>query len=275
MKTTTKRRTWFFQISFALMVCLCFLIQGINVYALEDNLSGTTQQNSNSIMSGDISADDQAIGNWISQRRGMTAENLATASQTLSPLTNIFGNIVGGIIVLVFAGVFIITALDLLYISFPPVRNILYKGGPAGGMGAQPMGGGMMGGYGHRGMGMMGGGMMGGGNPGMAAEQRPVQWISDEAIQCAAMLNNGGGAAAAPMGGGMMAGAMAMQQQASGANMSMKSVIGMYFKKRIVFMILLAICAIVLTSSVLLGTGVNLANWLTKILNSINNNIPQ
>ena len=44
--------------------------------------------------------------------------------------------------------------------------------------------------------------------------------------------------------------------------MSKKSVIGMYFKKRIFFMILLAICAIVLTSSVLLGTGVNLALWL-------------
>ena len=229
MKTTTKQRTGMVQVAFALIACLLMLMQNVTAYALEDNLNANQNRGSSIIGEGTITEDDMAIGNWISQQRGMTAENLANASQTLGPLTNIFGNIVGGIVVLVFAGVFIITALDLLYISFPPIRNILYKGGPAGGMTAQPaMGGGMMGGYGHRGM----------------------------------------------MGGGMMAGAMAMQQQASGANMSMKSVIGMYFKKRLIFMILLAVCAIVLTSSVLLGTGVNLAEWFLKIMNSVNSNIP-
>lgn len=276
MKTTTKQRTCLFHaVTLALIASLLLLLKGITAYALEDNLSNSMGGSSSILGSGEISEDDQAIGNWISSQRGMTAENINNASQTLGPLTNILGNIVGGIIVLVFAGVFVITALDLLYISFPPIRNVLYKGGPAGGMSAQPaMGGGMMGG-GMMGRGMMGG-MMGGGNPGMAAEQRPIQWISDEAIQCAAMLNSGGAAGGAPMGGSpMMAGAMAMQQQASGANMSMKSVIGMYFKKRAVFMVLLAVCAIVLTSSALLGTGVNLAMWLTKIINSVNNNIPR
>lgn len=206
------------------------------------------------------SDDDIEVGEWIKNRRGMTSENLNSASETLSPLVNMCGNVVGGIIVLVFAFVFIITGLDLLYISVPPIRGFLYKG-DAGGQ----QGGGMMGGYGMRG-GMMGGGQQGG-------QEKPTQWISDEAIQCTAMLGGGGQQGGGMMGGGMYGGGMGGMQGGQD-QMSKKSVIGMYFKKRIFFMILLAICAIVLTSSVLLGTGVNLALWLTKMLNMINGNIP-
>ena len=89
------------------------------------------------------------------------------------------GTIVGGGIVLLWAFIFLITIADLLYITIPPIRNILYKGGGAG-AGAQ---GGMMGG-GMRG-GMMGG--MGGGN----ADLKPTQWISDEAVNCVALLGAG------------------------------------------------------------------------------------
>lgn len=238
----------------------------VDASGLEDSVGG----GSGFFGSGSVDAEDQAIGDWVGGQRGMTSDNLNNASKTLSPLTGILGNVVGGIFVLTFTGVFVITALDLLYISIPPFRNMLYKGNAGGGGGAM-MGGGMMG----------RGGMMGG-NPGMAAEARPVQWISDEAVQCAAMLGNGGSAGGGAMAGGMMSGGMmgggmmgGMQQQQSGANLSMKSVIGMYFKKRLFFMVLLAVCAIVLTSSVLLGTGVNLANWVIKILGAVNNNIPK
>ena len=242
----------------------------VEASSIEDTLGGS----GGFFNQGSVDSEDAAIGDWIGGQRGMTSENLNTASKTLSPLTSIMGNIVGGIIVIVFAYMFVQTALDLLYFAVPPLRNILYKGGAASGVagGGMPMGGGF-------GRSMMGGfGMAGGGNPGMAAEARPTQWISDEAVQCAAMLNNGGTAGQPMIAGGMMAGGMqagAMATQQSGANVSMKSVIAMYFKKRAFFMIILAMCAIVLTSSVLLGTGVNLANWVTKILSAVNNNIPK
>lgn len=234
-----------------------------NVYAtgIEDNVGG----DSGDLSGGSISEDDQDVANWIGKQRGMSGEQLDTAGRTLSPITNLIGYIVGGIVVLTMVGVFIITALDLLYITFPPVRNILYKSGTDG-TGAYT--GGMPGGgYGMRG-GMMGG-MMGSAAGGPAAgTNKPTQWISDEAVACAALL---GGSAQAQQGG-MMGGIGGMQNQQQ--QLPMKSVIGTYFKKRIFFMVLLAICVIVLTSSVLLGTGVNLAKWMLKIIDMMNGYIP-
>lgn len=267
------------------VMCITMLFSGclVSASSLEDNVSGGGNAATDFLSGGTVDSDDLEIGNWIAGQRGMTSQNLSTASKTLSPLSNIVGNIIGGIVVLTFLGMFLMTAVDLLYLAFPPVRNLLYKGGAAGGGGGAAMGGGMMGGYGGGRFSRYGGGMMGGmggmgGNPQMQAEQRYTQWISDEAIQCVALLNNGGGAAdtsggmgmgMSPMNAGMMA-----QQQAP-QNMSMRSTILTYFKKRLVFMVILAVCVIVLTSSALLGTGVNLALWFTKIVNAVNANIPK
>lgn len=265
---------------FAMAMVLSILLMplaGITASAssLEDSIGAKQSGGTDVLSGGTIDSNDAEIGNWIMKQRGMTSENLQNASTTLSPLTNIAGNIVGGIVVLTFIGMFLVTAVDLLYITVPPIRNLLYKvdtGMNAGGMAGGMMGGmGMMGGgrfsrYG--GMGGMGmNGAMGGANP----QSTNIQWISDEAIQCVANLTMGGAQQAGmnPMQAGMMA------QQAPTATVSMKSTIGTYFKKRVVFMVLLAICVIVLTSSVLLGTGVNLALWLTKIISALNNNIPK
>lgn len=229
------------------------------VYAMEDNVG------SEGVFNGSITEDDKGVGDWISKQRGMTNDQLNTASRTLSPLTNMAGYFVGGCVAVIFAGVFVMTGLDLIYITIPPVRSLLYdganqQGGMQGGMG--------MGGMGY-GQGMMGGGMMGGGQQQGA---KPRQWISDEAVQCAALM--GGAQQQGGMQGGMGMGGMmggAQQQQP----MNTKSVISVYFKKRIFFMILLAICAIVLTSSALLGTGVNLAEWLLKLIDMVNGYVPE
>lgn len=231
------------------------------VYAnsIEDNVNDnpdSTNSDGNS-----VSQDDQDVANWIKDKRGMTGEQLQTASETLSPITNLLGYFVGGIVVFIFAGVFIITGLDLLYITIPPFRNALYKAGTDG-TGAYT-GGGMAGGYGMGGYGGMRGGMMGAGGA-SGGTQKPTQWISDEAVMCASLL----GGSSQAQNPGMMGGQM--QQQ----NVPMKSVIGTYFKKRLFFMILLAISVIILTSSILLGTGVNLAQWGLKIINMLNGYIP-
>lgn len=256
-----------FLLAWALLSILLFAMPMTAFAAMED--LGGTQQNysSDDQLMGSIGEDDLEIGDVISEYRGMTGGQFKKASQTLSPLTNIFGYITGGILVITFAGVFIITALDLAYIAIPPFRNWLYKGQQTGavGDGGMPMGGGY--GRGGYGMGGMGGMSM---NQGMAAENRFTQWISDEAVQCAAMLQSGG-AQPQPMGG-MMGGMMGQQQPAQ--NVSMKSVISMYFKKRVWFMIFLAIAAIVLTSSVLLKTGINLGEWVIRMVNMINGNLP-
>lgn len=246
------------------------------VYAesnIEDNLNGQTDTSTPSdsgsnmfddIKNQEIDENDQGVADWLKDRRGVTSEQLATASNTLGPVTTIIGYITGGIIILVVAGVVCITALDLLYIAIPPVRNVLYKagtdgtGGYTGGFGA--------GGYGRGfgGMGAMGAGGAAGGS------KKSTQWVSDEAVACAAML---GGSAQSVNGMGAMGGyggMGAMGTQQGQAQPTTKSVIAMYFRKRIFFMILLALCIIVLTSSSLMNCGVNLAEWFIKIVNMIN-----
>lgn len=251
------------------------------VYAasLEDNIDGNATETTapsndsdsnggnsagemlNGIQSQTVSPEDKGVSDWLKNQKTMDPKHLEKASETMNPLVNLLGYVAGGIIVLTVAGVVVITALDLMYIAIPPIRNVLYKGGAAGA-------GGMMG---AGGMGMHGRfGMMGGG------AQQTRQWVSDEAVACAALLG-GGAQAQGAMGGGMgmmggyggMGGMQAMgvnQQQAQ----STKSVIGMYFKKRVFFLILLALCIIVLTSSALMNCGVNIAQWVLKIINMLN-----
>lgn len=206
---------------------------------------------------GSVGSEDASVGNFIKNHRGATSEQMNTAAQALSPVTNILGYVSGGIVALIMAAIFFITVLDLLYISIPPVRQFLYTPGTDG-TGAMTAGRGAYGGYG--GMGGMGG---------MGAQQpakKPVQLISDEAVQCVALL--GGSSTTEGMGAmNRMGGGFGSQPQ---AQMSKGSVIKTYFIKRAFFMVLLVICIIVLSSSVLLGTGVNLANWGIKLIDAFN-----
>lgn len=233
---------------------------------LEDNVGGNSSSSSNSESSdGDdlfgglkdqeIDPEDKGVSDWLKDQRGVNSKQLESATQTMSPITNIIGYITGGIIILTVVGVVAITALDLLYIAVPPTRNFLYKAGTDG-----------TGGFGR-----MGGMSMGAGGAAQGTN-KPTQWVSDEAVNCAAML--GGSAQSAQggmmpgMGGYGAMGAMGAQQQQG--QMKTKSVIAMYFKKRLFFLILLAICIIVLTSSAIMNCGVNLAEWFLKIVNMLN-----
>lgn len=225
----------------------------VPVYAaLEDNVGNGQNSNTGSATDGvSISQDDEYVADWIGSQRGMNAEQMKKASDTLSPLTNLFGYVVGGVLVIIFAGIFVITALDLLYIAIPPVRSMLYSGGNTGGMGGMGM---------NNGPGPVGG-MQGGGVMNAQGTQKK-QWISDEAVACVQLA-----------GGGQQQ--IGMNGMNGGQQVSQKSVINAYFKKRLVFMIILVVCAVVLTSSVLLGTGVNLAKWGIKIITLINSYIPK
>lgn len=182
--------------------------------------------------SSSLNADDAAIGGIIRNHRGMTAEQMATASNALSPFTNFCGTVVGGAVAIMYAGVFVITAADLLYISLPPLRPLLLKN--------------------------------------QQGEGSKLQLISDEALSIVANGGNGGGSSS---GGDMMGGGFGAQPQSSGSGKSSSKIVA-YFKARFVFMIFLVITTMVLTSSVIMGTGVNLAEWGLKLLQSFNDFIP-
>ena len=242
------------------LMCMFVLSTGTIAQAsgLEDDVT-TSSEDSISLNGGEVSQDDQDVANWIKNQRGMTGEQLEKASNTLSPLTNLCGYLVGGIVCIIFTLVFVITVLDILYITVPPIRGLLYKGNQSGGS-AQV--GGYNSGY-NSGYTPFNQGMQQGGQQGLL---QSMQWISDEAVQCA-MLSGGGQQQA-------QAGGYPGQQAPQQGQMSNKSIIAMYFKKRVFFMILLGICVLVLTSSALLGTSINLAQWLLKIIDMINGNIP-
>lgn len=191
-----------------------------------DDLGGNSSEYYNTTAN-----DDTGVADFFKNHRPMTSEQLNKASYTVTPITNIFGYLMGAIIALTSTGIFLITALDLLYISIPPVRRMLYSGG------AQGDGG------------------------------KSSQWVSDEAVQCSALL---GGGSSGGMSGGYAMGSMGQQPQQGGT----KSIIMAYLKKRIFFVILFAVCTVILTSSILLGTGVNLAQWGMKLIEILNNSIP-
>lgn len=196
---------------------------------LAGNLDGMS---SGSTGSSSLNADDAAIGDIIRNHRGMTAEQMATASNALSPFTNFCSTVVGGAVALIYAGVFVITAADLLYISLPPLRPLLLKN--------------------------------------QQGEGSKLQLISDEALTIVANGGNGGGSSS---GGDMMGGGFGAQPQSSGSGKSSSKIVA-YFKARFLFMIFLVITTMVLTSSVIMGTGVNLAEWGLKLLQSFNDFIP-
>ena len=277
-----------------MMVFSLVLMSGVTtVHAtgLEDDLSNqeTTAEDDGNDLFGDLKDQDigdyEDIGDILAGHENMTSEQLAQASVWTAPLTNIIGYAMGIIIIIMITLVGLITALDLLYIAVPPVRNILYKAGTdgtgayTGGMGAGGYGMGGMGGYGRRGMGMGMGAMGAGGAAG--GNWKPTQWVSDEAVACAALLggsqqavNMGGGMGGMPMGGmGMGMGAMGGANPNEQVPMRMKSVLWVYIKKRAVFLVLLMVAVMVLTSSALMGTGVNLAQWLLRIIMMVNGTI--
>lgn len=236
------------------VMMMCFTT---TVFATDlDNLNGQNQSNTTTQQN---DSHNGSVTDYLQSYKPVTDENMANASQYASPITNILGTLVGFIIMLVSAGIFVITALDLAYIGLPFTRNWLNPQGVQSG--ASSMGGGMM-----------GGGMMGG----MPQQQSPQakRWVSDEAVACVALTSSaqpqgGGMMSGGMMGGGMMGGGMMNSSQPQ-QNTSTKSVILMYLKKRIFFLVVFAVATILLTSSIFTDCGLNLAELMFKIMDKFN-----
>lgn len=220
---------------FVVLIIGCILAVPVSATNDMDGLTGGNTAQGQQVDQGSNSRDAGALGDALQNYNPITDDNMSQAQALANPITNIVGNIIGAIVLLTAAGIFLITALDLAYIAMPFTRPLLTSkhqlvsdealaavGGAsgcqqAGGMGS-PMGG-------------MGSPMGGMGSP-----------------------------MGSPMGGGMGG----QQKQ------STKSVITTYFKKRVVFMVIFAVATVILTSSILTGVGINLAALLTEIIDKLN-----
>jgi hypothetical protein len=225
-----------------------------------------------------------AVSNMFNNA-GPKQEHIEVANEFIAPIANIMNTAMAVILGATSLLMMFTTVLDLLYIAFPPVRDMLDGGrsGMANMQGGRGMGGsrgmggmrggygmgGMRGGYGMGGMNSMGmggmnsmgmGGMNGMGGPGMGGGmQQPQQmggglsavgrWVSDEAV--AACMETQGGI---------------MQGQQMGMGLPVKSMVFSYIKKRSMFLILFGVCVVLFTSTVFTDLGIRLGTWILNLI---------
>ena len=240
-----------FMLAVMLMMSFTTTVFATDLDKLNDG-QNTTEQSQQS------DGHNDSVTDYMRNYKPVTDENMQNATQYASPITNAIGTFVGFVVMCVSAGIFAVTALDLAYIGLPVTRSFLNP------QQAQQQGGGMSG---FGGMGSMGG-----------AQQQTQEyglhrkWVSDEAVACVAQANpqqQQGGFGGGFGGGGFGAVGGAQQQQPQ----QTKSVISMYLKKRIVFLVVFAIATVLLTSSIFTDCGINLAQLMFKIMDKVNGTI--
>lgn len=220
---------------FVVLIIGCILAVPVSATNDMDGLTGGNTAQGQQVDQGSNSRDAGALGDALQNYNPITDDNMSQAQALANPITNIVGNIIGAIVLLTAAGIFLITALDLAYIAMPFTRPLLTSKHQLVSDEALAAVGGASGGQQAGGMGSPMGGM---GSP----------------------MGGMGSPMGSPMGGGMGG----QQKQ------STKSVITTYFKKRVVFMVIFAVATVILTSSILTGVGINLAALLTEIIDKLN-----
>lgn len=248
------------------MICIMAFASPVCIYAATD-LDGLSSGSSTNTSTSHGSGDNTSISDYFKGYNPVTQDNMEKAGTMASPVVNALGTASGFIIMLVSAGIFVVTALDLAYIGIPFLRPTLNPNYGAGAQGGSPMGGMGMG------MGMRGGmgmGGMGGGAQPAASGRRCL--VSDEAVACVQMASQGQ-AQGSPMGGGMGMGGMGMGG-AQAQPTSTKSVIFTYLKKRTFFLIVFSVATVLLMCSTLTDCGLNLAELGIRAMNKLNDFIP-
>lgn len=249
------------------MICVMAFASPVCIYAASD-LDGLSSGSTTNDSVSHGSSDNTSISDYLKSYNPVTDENMEKAGTMASPIVTALGTLSGFIIMLVSAGIFVITALDLAYIGIPFFRPSLNPNYVAGAQGGSPMGG--------MGMGMRGGMGMGGMGGAQPATSGRRCWVSDEAIACVQSASQGQ-AQGSPMGGGMgmMGGGMGMMGGGMGQAQPAptKSVIFEYLKKRTFFIIIFAVATVLLMSSIFTDCGLNIAQLGIKIMHKLNGSI--
>lgn len=196
-----------------------------------------TQGNSNSTTKPSSSNKERAdaIGSMF-DNVGVDNESMQKANTYLNPTARLLNTIMAIILGFTSLALFLISALDLLYIAFPPIRSLLnvQGGSTSSGIGASV-----------------------GGSQTSSFFSR---WISDEAV--ASVVKAG----SEQSSGGFMV--------SSAQKPKTKSVIVGYLKKRSFFLIVFAICCILFSTTVFTDLGIKVGTWLLGVITGASNSIP-
>ena len=254
------------------MLCLACSVAATSL----DDIGGDNSSSGGSSISAPPSGGnaDYDAGDAYSEL-GMTGEDLEQATKIISPVVKWVNIGIGVVVALLGTFLLGVTVLDLLYIVSPQaIRNI--------GGGAQPAGGGMPG------MGMGMGMGMGGGAPQPQAASGFSALISDDCkaalAECGAAAGGaqmGGGMPGMGMGGGfggggfgggfggMGGGMMGGMGGAAPVKPKTKTVALTYLKKRVFTLILIGVCAVILTCTVFLDVGTAIGQWIVNLIGNI------
>lgn len=214
--------------------------------------------------------DTQALVDALQSTQGIRDDSIAKASIIAQPIVSFLNVLSAGLLIVLMAGIGVVTVTDLIFIGLPSTRSLLHPmynqmvsgTAPAGG-GMMPMGGGF-GGFG-RGYGGYGGmGMAGGMQQQAQPQSTSRQWVSDEAVACIGLAQPQM-QAQQPMGGMGMGMGMGMQQMQPQQPLQGKSVIFAYLKKRTFFLIVFAFATVFLTSSIATGFGFKLFSFVQEL----------
>lgn len=230
------------------LVLLCVLLGGM-FYVDGATLDELRGGNSGTVV-GDTNK-DAGITDYLRNYKGVTQKDMERANRYAGPLASVIGTANGFVLLLSWVAVTFFSALDLFYLVVPPVRDTLNP----------PMGG--------------------------------RRWVSDEAISVlmeAGMAQGGGMAQGMPQGaggmnpmmGGMypgrsggrfgrnpmmtgMAGNMMGGMPQADIRPGLNILVLSYAKKRIIMVIVFFAASVILTSSVLVGAGLNIAEAIIRI----------
>ena len=146
------------------MLLMMFMFSfSTTVFATDLDSIGNGDSNETTQQSG--SGDENgSITDYLKGYTPVTDENMKSAQRYANPITNLLGVATGFLVAVVSGAIFVVTALDLVYIALPFTRSLLNpQQAQGGGMGMSPMGGMGMSPMGGMGMSPMGG--MGGAQP--------------------------------------------------------------------------------------------------------------
>lgn len=170
---------------------------------------------------------------------GIDDESSAEAQRIASPWTKVIRVIISVILLLLTAALFLITVLDLVYIGVPFVRKWL-----GGGEDSSSSGGG---GFNNDGFNYN--------NTSSQGKSGIGRIVSDEAIaavQAASGSNSGGGGF-----------------NSTSQPTSKKSTIISYLKKRVVFLVVFGICAVLLFGTTFTDLGLKLGEWIANFVGGL------